>query len=186
MIKSPSLWPTNSLTGLRNVQLQTCCLAFCLCCSVRYVCAYMWRAYINVHVFVILLMCFWIWYCMHLCFLHVLMGEWIKGFIIRCVFSTVSTFSPVGLLSSNGISVCVCAWHVCMEWTWSVHYNGIFTYQFILCYAIAIHKHTHTRICKPFGDSEPVGLKVEIVSFLKFIVLLLTLSTSLFVDVTYP
>ena len=26
----------------------------------------------------------------------------------------------------------------------------------------AIHKHTHTRILKPFEDSEPTGLKVDI------------------------
>ena len=102
----------------------------------------------------------------------------------------MSTFSPVGLQSSNGISVCVCvcvcAWRVYMEWTWSVHYIGISTYQFIPYYAIAVHKHSHTRILKPFEDSEPLGLKVKIASFFKFIVLLLTLSTSLFVDVTYP
>ena len=28
-------------------------------------------------------------------------------------------------------------------------------------YASAIHKHTHTRILKPFEDSEPTGLKAE-------------------------
>ena len=41
---------------------------------------------------------------------------------------------------------------------------GISTFQFIPCYASAIHKHahTHTRILKPFEDSEPTGLKVDI------------------------
>ena len=39
---------------------------------------------------------------------------------------------------------------------------GISTYQFIPCYASAIHKHTHTRSLKPFEDSEPTGLKVDI------------------------
>ena len=43
-----------------------------------------------------------------------------------------------------------------------MQYIGIFTYQFIPCYASAIHKNTHTRILKPFEDSEPTGLKVDI------------------------
>ena len=43
-----------------------------------------------------------------------------------------------------------------------MHYVGISTYQFIPYYASAIHKHTHTRILKPFEDSEPTGLKVDI------------------------
>ena len=38
----------------------------------------------------------------------------------------------------------------------------IYHYQFIPYYASAIHKHTHTRILKPFEDSEPTGLKVDI------------------------
>ena len=42
-----------------------------------------------------------------------------------------------------------------------MHYVGISTYQFIPYYASAIHKHTHTCILKPFGDSEPTGLKVD-------------------------
>ena len=56
--------------------------------------------------------------------------------------------------------VCVCVW---TEWTWSMHYAGISTYQFIPYYASAIHKHTHTRILKPltFEDSEPTGLRVD-------------------------
>ena len=41
-------------------------------------------------------------------------------------------------------------------------YVGISTYQFIPYYASAIH--THTRILKPFEDSEPTGLKVDIAS----------------------
>ena len=43
-----------------------------------------------------------------------------------------------------------------------MHYVGISTYHFILCYASDIHKHTHTRILKPFEDREPTGLKVDI------------------------
>ena len=56
------------------------------------------------------------------------------------------------------VCACVCMW---MEWTWSMHYVGISTYQFTLYYACAIHKHTHTHILKPFEDSEPTGLKVD-------------------------
>ena len=43
-----------------------------------------------------------------------------------------------------------------------MHYIGISTYQFIPYYASAIHKHTHTCILKPFEDSEPSGLNVDI------------------------
>ena len=43
-----------------------------------------------------------------------------------------------------------------------MQYVGISTYQFILCYASAVHKHTHTRILKPLEDSEPTGPKVDI------------------------
>ena len=75
--------------------------------------------------------------------------------------STFTGFSPVGSRSSNGMRMCVC---VCMcvwtEWTWSMHYFGISTDQFIPCYASVIH--THTCILKPFEDSEPTGLKVDI------------------------
>ena len=88
----------------------------------------------------------------------------------------MSTFSPVSSWSSNGMSVCeckcvcvcVCEWVsesvcacVCMDWTWSMHYAGISTYQFIPYYVSAIHRHTHTRIHKPFEGSLPTGLKVD-------------------------
>ena len=43
-----------------------------------------------------------------------------------------------------------------------MHYVDISTYQFILYYASAIHKLTHTRILKPSEDSERTGLKVDI------------------------
>ena len=43
----------------------------------------------------------------------------------------------------------------------SMYYAGISTYQFIPHYASAIHKHTHTRILKPFEDSEPTGVIVD-------------------------
>ena len=43
-----------------------------------------------------------------------------------------------------------------------MQYVGISTYQFIPYYASAIHARTHTRILKPFEDSEPTVLKVDI------------------------
>jgi len=52
-----------------------------------------------------------------------------------------------------------------MEWTWSMHYIGLSTYHFIPYYAIAMHKHTHTCILKPFEDNELIGLKVNIAQF---------------------
>ena len=64
------------------------------------------------------------------------------------VVLAMSTFRPVGSWSSNGMrereSVCVCV-YLCVwtEWTWSMHYIGISTYQLILYYASAVHKHTH-------------------------------------------
>ena len=42
-----------------------------------------------------------------------------------------------------------------------MQYDGISTYLFISYYAIAIHKHTRTRILKPFEDREPTGIKVD-------------------------
>ena len=69
--------------------------------------------------------------------------------------SAMSTFSPVSSRSSNGM----CVW---TEWTWSMHYAGISTYQFISYSASAIHKHMPTRILKPSEDGEPTGLKVDI------------------------
>ena len=43
-----------------------------------------------------------------------------------------------------------------------MHYDGISTYHFIPHHACATQKHTLTRILKPFEDSEPTGLKVDI------------------------
>ena len=40
-----------------------------------------------------------------------------------------------------------------------MYYNGISTYQFIPCYASAIH--TNACIFKPSEDTEPTGLKVD-------------------------
>ena len=43
-----------------------------------------------------------------------------------------------------------------------MQYAGIYTYQFILHCASVIHKYMHTRILKPFEDSELTVLKVDI------------------------
>ena len=65
----------------------------------------------------------------------------------------------------------VCGW---TEWTWSMHYVGISTYQFIPHYASAIQcKHTH--IFKPFEDSLQTGLKVDIANYGCCIIPLVTL-----------
>ena len=52
--------------------------------------------------------------------------------------------------------MCVCV--VGMNLKYALHWRGISTYQFIPYCASTIHKHTHTRILKPFEDSEPTGL----------------------------
>ena len=43
-----------------------------------------------------------------------------------------------------------------------MHHVGKSICQLIPYYASAIHKHKHTRILKPFEDSELMGLKVDI------------------------
>ena len=55
--------------------------------------------------------------------------------------------------------VCVCVW---TEWTWSMHYVGISTYEFSFRTMPASAIHTNTRILKPFEDNEPTGLEVDI------------------------
>ena len=72
----------------------------------------------------------------------------------------MSTFSPVGSRSSDGMRVCVC---VCVDGMnlkyalpWHIHISVH------SIHASAVHKHMHTRILKPFEDSEPTGLIVDI------------------------
>ena len=73
----------------------------------------------------------------------------------------MSTFSPIGSRSSNG---CVCVDGMNLKYALCWHINiSVHPY-----YASAIHKHTHTRILKPFEDSEPTGLKVDIAESLPF------------------
>ena len=52
----------------------------------------------------------------------------------------MSTFSPVGSRSSNGMSVRVC---VCTEWTWSMHYVGIYIH--ISVHSVLCQAHTHPQ-----------------------------------------
>ena len=57
------------------------------------------------------------------------------------------------------VCVCVCGRN---ELEVSVHYVGISTYQFSFRTMPASAIHTNTRILKPFEDSEPTGLEVDI------------------------
>ena len=78
----------------------------------------------------------------------------------------MSTFSPVGSRSSNGMSECVCVC-VCMSVCVCVCGRNelevctTLAYPHISSFRTMPHKlHTHTL--KPFEDSEPTGLKVDI------------------------
>ena len=99
----------------------------------------------------------------------------------------MSTFNPVGLRSSNSMRmcvshcacVCVLAWvHACVcvcdsvcvcvcvcvcGWNQLNVYTTL-AYPHISSFS-AIHKHTHTRILKPFEDCEQTGLKVNIANY---------------------
>ena len=69
----------------------------------------------------------------------------------------MSTFSPVGLRSSNGMRMCVgvCVYGMNLKYALPWHIN--ISVHSILCQC---HKHTH--ILRPFEDSKPTGLKVDI------------------------
>ena len=70
------------------------------------------------------------------------------------IFLAISIFSPICWQSSS----------VWMEWTWSMHYIGIYTYRFILYYGFmliaSVYNNTCAHILKPFEDCEPTGLKL--------------------------
>ena len=61
------------------------------------------------------------------------------------------------------VCVCVC---VCVD---GMNLKDALCWQIrmsvIPYYATAIHKHTHTRILKPFENSELTGLKVDIAKY---------------------
>ena len=90
----------------------------------------------------------------------------------------MSTFSPVGLQSSNGMGMCVCVCvcvcaracvHACMRASMCVCVclsvcvcvYTMLAYPRISSFC-AIHKQARTRILKQFEDSELTGLKVDI------------------------
>ena len=100
----------------------------------------------------------------------------------------MSTFSPVGLRSSNGMGMCV-SQCVCVCLRACVHARACVCVSVCVCVCVcvclcvrernelnvyttlaysrissfrAIHKHTHTRILIPSENSEPTGLKVDI------------------------
>ena len=66
----------------------------------------------------------------------------------------MSTFSPVGSLSSDGMRmcVCVCAMNLKCALCWHIHISV----HSVLCQRI----HTHTCIHISFEDSKVMGLKV--------------------------
>ena len=105
--------------------------------------------------------------------------------LVECA-SAMSTFSPMGLRSSNGMGMCVSVCvsvRACMQTRVCVcvpqcvcmcecalacvcgrnelNVYTMLAYPRISSFCV-IHKHTHTRILKPFEDSEPTGLKVDI------------------------
>ena len=106
----------------------------------------------------------------------------------------MSTFIPVGLRSSNGmrmcvshcvracVRACVCVWVsvcvtvcvcvcVCVCGRNELNVYTTLAYPRISSFS-AIHKHTHTRILKPFEDSEPAGLKVDIAQKAHYVLIL--------------
>ena len=85
---------------------------------------------------------------------------------------TISTFSPVGLLSSNGLRMCVC---VLVYSTWLA--SGKVRNELIIMWICQRSPHTrmhtlshththslslsHTHTLIPFEDREPTGLNVD-------------------------
>ena len=57
------------------------------------------------------------------------------------------------------VCVCVCVDEMNMKYAllWYIHRSV----HSVLCQCYT-HKHMHTRILKPFEDSEPTGLKVDL------------------------
>ena len=72
----------------------------------------------------------------------------------------MSTFSPVGSQSSNGMRMCVCVCMDKMNLKYALRWHIHISVHSVLCQCYT-HKRTHTRIFKPFEDSEPTGLKVD-------------------------
>ena len=53
------------------------------------------------------------------------------------------------------VCVCMCVW---TEWTWSMYYAGIFTYQFIPYYASAIHRTRMHASSNPLRTANQVDI----------------------------
>ena len=84
------------------------------------------------------------------------MCDWMAysaGLLAKELAMSIS-FSPIGSQSLNGMCVCVYGMNLKYALCWHIHIS-VHSY-----YASVIHKHTH--ILKPFEDSEPTGLKVDI------------------------
>ena len=79
-----------------------------------------------------------------------------------CVLACVRACVRVCVCMCVSVSVCLCLC-VCgrneLEVCTMLAYPHISSFRVMPVYT---HKHTNTRILKPFGDSEPTGLKVDI------------------------
>ena len=73
----------------------------------------------------------------------------------------MSTFSPIGTLSSNGMRMCVCVC-VCVDGMNLKYALRFHIHIIISSFRAMLVLYTSTRIHKPFADSEPTGLKVDI------------------------
>ena len=82
--------------------------------------------------------------------------------LIYCImhFQAISTFSPIGSLSSNGLRK-----HVCVYSTGIVRNELICGYANVVHTSSSFHTHTHahahTHTFIPFEDHELMGLKVD-------------------------
>ena len=78
----------------------------------------------------------------------------------------MSTFSPVGSRSSNGMRMCVC---VCVRGRNDLEVCSTLAYPHISSFRTmpVLHRNKHTRILKAFEDSEPTGLKADIAQKLR-------------------
>ena len=89
----------------------------------------------------------------------------------------MSTFNPIGSWSSDGMRMCVCVCvcvracvracvHACvcvdrMNLKYAVRWHIHISVHSVLCQHYT-QAHAYTHILKPFEDSEPTGLKVDI------------------------
>ena len=79
-----------------------------------------------------------------------------------CSFKAVHTLGDQEVQSMTGVFFCIAEVTQGLKVDTDGAKSGL-TLPFILYYASAIHKHTHAHILKPYEDSEPTGLKVDIV-----------------------